>query len=267
MDSRLNGILTTLAQQYAFPILQSAPMDEHRFAYLANGLASYGLLVLVSDVPENSYDLMVRTWVDNYHKLYALLTSNIFPSYTSVNLGLADNQRPPVAILQGESAAVIQMLAGYVVPYVAMRQKGRSVSDAEIRGLMTYILDDLQADDLGTEKYNAIMRDGARIISQLITMPMQQYAMTTMKKPLFQQVHVQPQQPPLQVKPQPAPPKTLPETGALDPKKAEEAEKRAKATLTQEIKAVQPMPIWFNGRRGNTGRLPPVPLLPANEDE
>jgi hypothetical protein len=260
MDSRLNGILTTLAQQYAFPILQTAPLDESRFTYLANGLAGYGLLVLVSEVPENSYDLLVRAWVDNYHKLYGMLTANIFPSFSGVNLGLADNLRPPVAILQGESTAVIQMLAGYVVPYVAMRQKGRSVSEAEIRGLMTYILDDLQADDIGTEKYNSIMREGTRLISQLITMPMQQYALSSMRKPLFQQVHIQPQQPPMQQKPQPAPPSSLPETG----KKAEDAKKS-----TQEVKvaaSTTTMPIWFNGRRGNTGRMPPVPLLPV-EDE
>jgi hypothetical protein len=205
---------------------------------------------------------MVRSWVDNYHKLYGLLTANIFPSFSGLNLGLADNLRPPVAILQGESTAVIQMLAGYIVPYVAMR---RNVSEAEIRGLMTYILDDLQADDIGIEKYNIIMREGTRLISQLITMPMKQYALTSMRKPLFQQVHVQPQQPPMQQKPQPAPPPTLPETGKLDPKKAEEAEKKMKAS--QEAKAVtQPMPIWFNARRGNTGRMPPVPLLPV-EDE
>jgi hypothetical protein len=263
MDSRLNGILTTLAQQYAFPILQTAPMDESRFTYLANGLAGYGLLVLVSEVPENSYDLLVRAWVDHYHKLYALLTANIFPSFSGVNLGLADNLRPPVAILQGESTAVIQMLAGYIVPYVAMRQKGRSVSEAEIRGLMTYILDDLQADDIGNDKYNVIMREGARVISQLITMPMQQYALTTMRKPLFQQVHLQPQAIPMQQKPVPAPPQSLPEAG----KKAENAEQKKKST--QEAKAAAStttMPIWFNGRRGNSGRLPPVPLLPVEED-
>jgi hypothetical protein len=269
MDARLNGILTTMAQQYAFPILHNAPMDESRFAYLANGLASYGLLVIVSDVPENSYELLVRTWVESYYKLYDLLTTNIFPSFTRVNLGMADGLRPPVVVFQGESTAVIQMLAGYVVPYVAMRQQSRSVSDAEIRGLMTYILDDLQADDIGTEKYNTIMREGARIISQLITMPMQQFALTSMRKPLFQQVHVQPQPLPLQQKPQPVPPPSVPEAKKAEAKADENTTKPK--TATQEAKAAagasQAMPIWFNGRRGNIGRLPPVPLLPVNEDD
>jgi hypothetical protein len=260
MDTRLDGILTTLAQQYANSLLQAAPRDERRIHYLADGLANYGLLVMTADIPTNAYDFLTRTWVENYRQLYLAFTGTVFPlTGGNINISLVDQLRPPIAVLHAESTAVTQVLAGYIVPYVAMRQEKGNSSEAEIRGLMAYILDALEASDLEHDKYNRLTLEGARIIKQLITLPVRQYALTTMKKPLFQQTHVEPQTMP-ERKPQPAPPTTLPETGSLDPSRLEQ--RKPKKTDTKSL------PSWYNSslKRGDTGRLPPVPLLPEDDD-
>ncbi len=266
MNKRLDGILSTITQQYAYHLLQSAPTDDSRLGYLADGLANNGFLVMVADVPVNNFDFLCRTWIDSYNRLYGVISSNLFPLFTAVNLGTADAMRPPVIVMQGEAPAVIQVLAGYIVPYVAMRQKTNTISDAEIRGLMTYILDDLEADELDRGQYDAISRECTQIIRQLITLPIQQYSLTTMKKPLFQQVHIQPQHAP-QKKSRPVPPNSLPETGQLNPNKVNGRHADNTPAKKNQDKT-QPMPIWFDldDDLEQTNRFPPVPGLKSSED-
>lgn len=255
MNARLNGILTTLSQQYAYHLIHQAPNDETRLKYLADGLADTGFLVILADIPANNFDVLLKTWLDGYHRLYSVLSGTLFPMFTAVNIGTGDAMRPPVMFIHGESAAVIQVLAGYVVPYIALRQKTHSISDAEIIGLMTYILDELEADELPRRKYDQLLRQCAGMIRQLITLPIQQYSLTVMKKPLFQQTHTQPRT--LPKKPaRPVPPNTLPETGSLNP----DVLKHTQADKNK----TQPMPIWFNieDDLDKTKPQPPVPWHP-----
>lgn len=258
MNVRLDDILSRIAQQYAPDLLRSAPADESRIVYLANRLVNYGLLVITADVPENAYELLTRSWIDNYRHLYHAFTSVLFPmTGGNIYVGLVDRLRPPVILIHADSIAVVQILAGYIVPYVAMRQGKEEASDAEIRGLMAYILDDLEASDIDPVKYKKLSQDGTTIIRKLISLPVKQYALTKMKKPLFQDTHVEPQSVPSR-KPQPAPPTTLPETGNLNPNYGEKKQKKSKT---------QPLPSWYNIKRGDTGRLPPVPLPPSRDED
>lgn len=254
MNTRLNGILTTLAQQYAFHLLKDAPTGDARFPYFADGLANNGLLVLLADVPANNYDFFLRSWMDGYSRLYSILANNLFPSFRSINLGAADNMRPPVLVLQGEAVAVIQILAGYIVPYISMRQQTNTISEAEIRGLMTYILDELEAEELDRASYNFLWRECGQVIRQLITLPIRQFSLTSMKKPLFQQTHIQPEKSP-ERRPRPVPPSTLPETS-----------KAVNGMSKTDSSKTQPMPIWFNiDGDSKKDRFMPRPRLPDDE--
>ncbi|MEO1287164.1 MAG: hypothetical protein AAFV93_05300 [Chloroflexota bacterium] len=261
VNSRLNGILTTLSQQYAYHLLPNAPQGETRLRYLADGLANRGFLVIVADIPANNYDMLLKTWIDGYNRFYGIVCRTLFPMFTSINLGTADGMRPPVVVIQGESPAVIQAMADYVVPYVALRQRTNAISDAEIIGLMTYILDELEADELPRRTYDNLQRQSAQIIRQLITLPVNQYSLTAMKKPLFQNNHTQPRDLPRQ-KPRPVPPKSLPETGELNPNtlNMNGTGKQGKPRPDRERDKTQPMPIWWNIEDDleRTNRQPPI---------
>ncbi|MGJ3239062.1 MAG: hypothetical protein ACFE0Q_10195 [Anaerolineae bacterium] len=262
MKTRLNGILTSLSQQYAYDLLAQAPDEiDARLLYLADSLAGHGFLVLVADVPVNNFDHMLSAWVDHYRQLYDVLANALFPFFKTFNPGLADGLRPSVVVLNGEAAAVMHVLAGYVVPYVAIRQQTRIISEPEIRGLMTYILEELQADDLSPKQYAQLLDQCGSLIAQLIMIPIRQYSLTILKKPIFQSN--QPQKPQLSdTGSRPAPPPTLPETGKLDPTKLKRpVPDRDKDSRTQK------MPIWFDDEPDNpTKPQPPVPWKPGPSD-
>lgn len=269
MVTRLNGILTSLAQNYAYHLLQNAPAkaDGLRVRYLADSLANNGFLVIVADIPANNFDVLMRAWIDDYNRLYDVISSTLFPTYTAINTGTADAMRPPVLFMQGESTAVIQSLAGYVVPYVAMRQHINKIPDAEITGLMTYILNELEADELTHREYDELSRQCAQIIRRLIALPIEHYSLTVMKKPLFQQTHITPKQMPNK-KPRPAPPGTLPETGNLNPNTLKnKLPDRPKPNQDQD--KTQPMPIWFNIEDDidRTKPQPPVIWDPLKDED
>ena len=265
MEKRLNDILSGMAKQHAYHILPNAPKDARRLGYLADGLATNGFLVMVAVIPENNHEFLLNTWADSYKRLYAVISSHLFPSYTGINMWMADSMLPPVVVIQGQTPAVIQVLAGYVVPYVAMRQKMRTTSDAEIRGLMTYILDELD-DELNRVTYDAIWRQCTQIIRQLLTIPIEHYSLTSMKKPLFQQTDAKPKTTPLQ-KPRPARPKTLPETGRLDPSKLNGTHADEKPSTKKKTGSLSS--AWFgdDDDSDDKGFFPPVPSLkPPDED-
>ena len=61
---------------------------------------------------------------------------------------------------------------------------------------MTYILTDLEADELPRRQYDDLLRQCAQVIRDLIRLPIEHYSLTVMKKPLFQQNHVTPKRMP-----------------------------------------------------------------------
>ncbi|MEL6404391.1 MAG: hypothetical protein AAFR81_08495 [Chloroflexota bacterium] len=266
MTKRLNNTLTSLADQYAPDLLIHAPPDgKQRIPYLADGLVRAGVLVMTADIPTNNYQLLLRRWVNGYGQLYNVLSTNLFTTVTGINLGTVDNMTPPVVVLKGEAVPVIDVLAGYVVPYVTFRQRTTTLSEAEIRGLITFMLEELEADDITMQVLNTISRTSGRVIKELVTLPIRQYSLTTMKKQLFHNTDMLPKPP--TTTPQPAPekkPKTqskrpelppgLPETGKLN----SDILTGKKPVSPSDEEPTQPMPIWFDDEE-DSGFQPPVP--------
>ena len=245
--------------------MPNAPKDARRLGYLADGLATRGFLVMVAKIPNNNYEFLLNTWANSYKRLYAIISSYLFPSFPNINVWKADDILPPIIVVHGQTPAIIQVLAGYIVPYVAMRQKTQTISEAEIRGLMTYILDELD-DELNRAIYDAIWKQCTQVIHQLLTIPIEQYSLTTMKKPLFQQTDVKPKTAPLQ-KPRPARPTNLPETGGLDSSKLNGAHPDKKASEKKKTGSLSS--AWFgdDDDSDDKGYFPPVPSLkPPDED-
>lgn len=253
MTKRLNNTLTSLADQYASDLLIHAPPGgKQRIPYLADGLVRAGVLVMTADIPSNNYQLLLRRWVNGYGQLYNVMATNLFTTVTGINLGTVDNMIPPVVVLKGEAVPVIDVLAGYVVPYVTFRQRTTTLSEAEIRGLVTFMLEELEADDITMQVLNTISRTSGRVIKELVTLPIRQYSLTSMKRQLFQNTDMLPKPPtktphpvPDATEKRPQKPLNLPETANAKPKSLKE-------------EATQPMPIWFEDEE-DSGFQPPVP--------
>ena len=212
MYARLETVLTRLAQKDAQHLLLRRLPEQDRRRGLAEGLAAAGLLVIVAEVPaQNQPDKasLISEWTSIYASLYALLTGALFPSFTKVEAVYADQQDPAIIVLKGESKAVIRSFAGYITPYVAVRQQSRGHSSAELRGVMTFLLDALEADDLPRQKYNQVVEAGMQALNMLLSLPLRQIALTDFAEPIFEQMPdiVPPAQP------KPAQPPHLPEEG------------------------------------------------------
>ena len=251
----MQQILTKLAQQHAAHLLQEISADTS-LSWLADRLAKNGILVIAGELPESDYENRVAEWVGAYGDLYRNLTRALFPSFTALDAVYADHQKPPIVVLKGECGPVIQALGRYVAPYVALREQDELVSEAELRGVMTFILDDLEATDLANEMYTMLWQDGAQIIQRLLQMPVSHYAVTSFSRPLFQKL----QQEEAQAKSLPGQSETTqedPNPPELLPDHPQQSAEIDPATLFKSK-----IPIFFSGKSSRRGRRPPVPLPP-----
>lgn len=262
---RLDNTLTSLANQYVPDALMRAPHDlEKRVPYLADSLVRVGILVMTADIPSNNYQFLLRRWTYGYRQIYDVLASNLFTTLLRIDLGTVDNMTPPVVVLKGQAVPVIDVLAGYVVPYVTLRQQTSTLNEPEIRGIITIMLDELD-DEISTQVSKVILQTCTRVIRELVNLPITQYSLTSMKKPLFQQTYESP--PPPKKRPRPAPdrkrdrnqpPPSLPE----DPASANGTHD---INLSSNNETTQPMPIWFDEDE-DSGYQPPVPPLDDEDD-
>lgn len=199
--ARIDRIMQKLAGQHAPQLLRRLPANEdERLRYLADGLAEEGVLVLTGQfsTSENllgSHDTSVRSWIIIYGNLYDLLARRLFPSYATVRAVYADDQQPPVVVMEGAAAYVLQVLGAYVVPYVASRQNVAMVTNAELGGVMMFVLNELEAGDLPRTEYDKLMRTGQRLLFELLQLPMRHQSLTSPAKTLFRQVNVPPPPP------------------------------------------------------------------------
>lgn len=254
-QERLLRILTKLAQRYAIFLLSQQPQNiEKRLTFLADGLAKNGVLVIGSDFISGDSGTRVNQMVEQYAHLYNLLTHNLFPSFTQLEAKYADNQQPPMILLIGESSAVITVLGSYVVPYVAIKQRDKLVSDMELRGVMAFILDALEAGDLPKPHYDSLWQQGMGYLRNLVQLPVRQVALTSFARPLFQEIQQQTGKPPL--------PPEMPAPKADDP-----------LTATQQLFTVNiptnPAADLARRRKSQTndnGRKPPVRVPPFLRD-
>ena len=217
MSIRIERVLTKLAHQHAFHLLHTLPEDNTRLQVLADGLARHGVLVVTADMPDQNTDAIVNKWVSMYGSLYTLIIGRLFPSFRDLRATYADNQHPPVVVIQGEVKAVMEALGGYIVPFVALKQHDKLISEAELRGVMAIILDALDGQSINRDIYDQMVRDGIIILHDMLQLPIKHVALTSFARPLFQQLKQQGQQPspkPPNI-PEPPPDDPLTETGKM----------------------------------------------------
>ncbi|NWG17887.1 MAG: hypothetical protein HXY41_14760 [Chloroflexi bacterium] len=290
---RLEDILLRLAQQYAPHILRTwNPLDPQRVAKLARYLASYNILVIMGDFPQTLRGVdedtarPIQTWVDGYAQFYLLLTRALFPSFVGIAAQYADNRWPVAITIRGECAPVIEAMAGFVTPYVAMRQTEAVVSEIELIGLMEVILEVLEATTLPREAYKRLLGEGAGLLKKLLSSPIRQHQITNFDRRVFTDSERF-----IPIPPEPAKlpeedsallfasdtQETRPDVTSLKPEQAAFNPPTDTQTLPP-TETIQPgddakppegsarLP-FFPPRRGGGRRRPPVPPLPGMEDE
>lgn len=212
-NSRIEAILTRLANKHAPQLLTTPPAPDVKTQIntLSYGLAKVGTLVLMGDLSEGlraERETHVNNWVSLVATLYRLLVDALFPSLQRMEATYADSQFPPIIVLDVESEFVARMIAGYIIPYVAARQGETHLSEAELRGVMMMVMDELDADTLPTPSYNKLLSEGIGVLRALIELPIKHITLTEFARPIFQELKT-PTPPP------PPPPPTVPEPGKI----------------------------------------------------
>ena len=280
---RLENGLIAAARKFAprlVPPEWHKPGDYlHPLPELAHALAGYGILVMTGDVPPELAQqaaLHYREWAENYKDFYNLLCPPLFPTFTAVQAFYIAADAPQIVGVQGAAIPVIEMMAGYVAPFVAARQ-GTTPSEAELVGLMDIILEELEAGDLPRDRYRSLRDHGAAMIRQIMSGYTRQFPLTPPLRPVFGAAQptqpmppdvperLKPTQPPApshatQTIPQPPPPieppTVLPEVDRVE-------EITPPPTHLPGSPAFDPnsVPIFYD--TGNRGKhRPPVPDLP-----
>lgn len=214
---RLERILYKLAQRHA-PHLTPAGWSQQadkigRVQKLARDLARYGVLVMLGNlaVPK-AIEVQIETWVNLHAQFYSLLARALFPTFSNIEAQYADKLTPPVVVLIGDASPVLNLMAGMVLPYLAMRQPhAKAVTDAELHQLMDIVLKDLEGGDLLPSVYEDIQGQGAMLLRQLLNGSVTHIMLTLFDKPVLEQIVVEkPKEIPLK-------PTLLPKTGRLNP--------------------------------------------------
>ena len=251
MLKRLYDHLTALARRHAPHLLSQLP-PEQQIKPLASGLAREGILVLVGQpAGQEQSEIManINAWVGLYGRLYEILAEDLFPRYVRVQAEYTDTLIPPIIVLQGEADHVIRVIAGYIIPYIAVRQGERLISDAELDGVMRRVLEDLEAGDLKPAVYERVKRAGVAVLHDLLRAQVKQIALTDFIKPIFQNLpptelpRFEPPKPDV-----PPPPPTLPEA---PPKK-----------MDTQVMFASKIPIFFKKPDKSEDKGPNRPPVP-----
>lgn len=193
MDKRVEEILITLARQYAPPVLQTWDRsgDYHdRLPRLARALANYQVLVIMGDFPYSLQNVnrdvstMITDWVDTFGEFYKLLAHRLFPSYLKVRAHYVDDKWPVLIYIKGDAAPIIQIMAGYLLPYIELRQVSPLVSEAEIVGIMDLILEELDGSIL-RDDYRSVRAEGVSILRKMLSAQIRQLSLTDFDREIF----------------------------------------------------------------------------------
>ena len=273
MTARVERILDKLARRQA-PHLVPHGWDRlpgssiQKVQRIARKLADYDVVVimgLLSDDHMPMKDLHIQDWVRSFHQFYNLLAKELFPSYSGFKAYFADMRMPPAVVLEGEAVPVMNVLAGYVTPYVGIRQNRGDATLLEIQALMDEILGELAADDLSYEDYVTLRQGGVNLIRQMLRSTVQHISLTLLDKPILDQVE------PIRLQgPATSPrPGTMPEENTLKPTPNTDA---GDEQLKQELELLpeddQPTPatnemfLYNIVTRNKDGRKPARPPLP-----
>lgn len=243
MNTRLEQVLRELARRHATYLLAKLPADETRLVWLADGLAKNGVLVVLGEVGTR-YQSAIHSWMNTYSAFYKLLAEALFSMSAGQRLGFVDQQFPPILVLDGQSAPIVEVMGGYVVPFVDYCQREREASLLELSGVMLLILEALEGWDLQPSVQNALIEEGVRLMEQMLQIGVRQYAVTSFAPPLLEQVQRRARQTQQRMPNSAPPPSTLPEeptNGTSD---------------TQQMFMKDQVPIFF--KKGDSERMPPV---------
>lgn len=172
-------LLLGLAHAYAPALLPPAQGTPNITApTFARRLAGEGLLVLLLDkTPHDVGKLpqLAYNYAEAYKQLYMLLTNVLFPSLSQIKAFHYSYSMPTLMIvLQGEADPVMEVLAGYVSPYVVVRQDYDNIFMLEMHSLMQRMLDRLEAGGLDLVIREEVCKQGARVLQNILTQPLNQ---------------------------------------------------------------------------------------------
>lgn len=193
MQARLDAILMMLTREHA-PAVLNDPNARGSSAVLARRLAGYGVLVLSAEV-DHLLDpfTVINEWMRLHMQFYAFLAEGLFPSYTAVQPRILDNGSPVFVGLFGAATPVIQVMAGYVVPYISYCQRRTlRTTEAELRGMMDIVLEELEAADLPRPRYTSLRGIGIALMQHMIGLPLRQFSLTAFDRPVADELPTEP---------------------------------------------------------------------------
>ena len=183
--TRLETVLKMLVKQVTGQL--EIPMDTFngRVEQLADRLTGEGVIVLVGDLHPNyraQRDQHVQKWVNAYAELYYLLNVGLFEITDEPTAYVADNKYPLIVVFEAKTLVVIRVLAGLIIPYIALRQADGKASRAELRGMVEMILEELEASTLPYEKYTHIRDRGILLLDTLLKSEIRQVSLTNFSR-------------------------------------------------------------------------------------
>jgi hypothetical protein len=192
MTQRIERILTKLAQQRA-PELLSLQQDNspQSLKQLTRRLAGYELLIVMANIPNHlqpEYKRHVQNWANAVSRFHDLLAQTLFPSYAQLRAMMADDQQPPVLVFEARISPMVEIMAGYLIPYIASRQSYTNVPEDELRTLVETMLRKLHAHDQPLPIYDILIRDAMEQTRRLMRLPLQHIALTDFDEPLFDEL-------------------------------------------------------------------------------
>lgn len=193
-DPFIELILVNTARKYAPALVptdwkKSGDLQKPLYT-LARELANYHILVILGErdntAPQNN-PVAVRETGEIYTRFYHLLADNLFSSLPKrIDASYYSYSRTTLMIkFDAEARGVIEVMAGYIAPYVVERQKARAVTTTELQDLMSRILQKLDAGDESQPEYRRLRDEGAEIIRQMLAMRLRQIPLTRFDEPFF----------------------------------------------------------------------------------
>jgi hypothetical protein len=203
-DPSIELILVNIARKFAPTLVPQdwkRPGDLKKPLYtLARELANYHVLVILGErdnaMPQNN-PVAVRETGEIYIRFYHLLAKQLFSSLPlRIDASYYSYSRATLMIMfDAEARGVIEVMAGYVAPYLVERQGSHAVAPAELQGLMDKILQKLDAGDSSQADYRLMREEGAEILKQMVAMRLRQLSLTRFDEPFFSEIQ-QPVPPP-----------------------------------------------------------------------
>ncbi len=272
-DPFIELILINIARKFAPNLV---PQDWKRSGDLkkplytfARELANYHILVILgardNDAPQNN-PVDVRETGEIYMRFYHLLAKQLFSSLPPrIDASYYSYSRATLMIMfDAEARGVIEVMAGYVAPYVVERQGSRALAPTELQGLMDKILQKLDAGDSTQAEYRLMREEGAEILKQMVTMRLRQLPLTRFDEPFFNEI-VLPVLPPTSLPEEEETQRTRPfvdQTSVMPP-----AEEPDFIKTMREARQKPPPPPTLPEKAPAKPELPELPQLPQLENQ